>query len=400
MTIWFLVMGFPIAPHWPWVNLRLNLSYHRPLLSGFLLVTQTHQNRSPLGCSVFDSHMAMSITVLLLMGDKTVALFFTSTASPRHQLGNCSKPLSLIAFTSHWHYHSQLVLNPLNFMVIDITCFKIFSWSVHPWKVKRKGDTVYTVELQQNCFTINGSAFSQQVAKAEKSKRPPKKEESAPIVPKTWREQVAAVFPEFLKSSAQARTSSLTIAGLAYTEELQKTLLTHAQLMEKTYSTFKKSVDEKPADKDCEKMKAKMEDQMKTCQKLQALLFMSIMSSKNQSSKETQRRFLSSCPQSMLIFLWNGFPNFYDGHSSFPQIRDAEIPYMSIHSSGSGKCIPGELEAKESQGQSRPKGKEVSVAKMRLLTFGDTGSKACVFGVPALGLLRPQLHWGFTELLR
>lgn len=104
----------------------------------------------------------------------------------------------------------------------------------------------------------------------------------------------------------------------------------------------------------------------------------------NQFSKETHRWFLSSCPQSVLIFLWNGFPNFYDDHSSFPQFQNAEIPYMSIHSSGSGKCIPGELEAKESQGQSRPKGKEVSVAKMRLLRFGDTGSKACVFGVRCL----------------
>lgn len=301
-------MGFPIAPHWPWVNLRLNLSYHRPLLSGFLLLTQTHQNRSPLGCSDFDSHMAMSITSVdgPSMGDKTVAIFFTSTASPRHQWGNCSKPLSLFASTSHWHYHSQLVLNPLNFIVSDITCSKICFLICSPLESHRKGDTVYTVELQQNCFTINGSASSHQVAKAEKSKRPPKKEESAPMVPKTWREQVAAVFPEFLKSSAQARTSSLTIAGLAYTEELQKTLLAHAQLMEKTYSTFKKSVDEKPADKDCEKMKEKMEDQMKTCQKLQALLFISIMSSKKQS---------------MLILLWNGFPNFYDGHSSSPNSR-------------------------------------------------------------------------------
>jgi hypothetical protein len=188
------------------------------------------------------------------------------------------------------------------------------------------------------------------------------------MVPKTWREQVAAVFPEFLKSSAQARTSSLTIAGLAYTEELQKTLLAHAQLMEKTYSTFKKSVDEKPADKDCEKMKEKMEDQMKTCQKLQALLFISIMSSKN--SRCSYCCGMAS-PISMMVI-----------HP--PQIRDAEIPYMSIHSSGSGKCIPGELEAKESQGQSRPKGKEVSVAEMRVLTFGDTGSKACVFGVRCL----------------
>ena len=100
------------------------------------------------------------------------------------------------------------------------------------------------------------------------------------MVPKSCREQVAAVFPDFLKSSAQARTASLTIAGLAYTEELQKTLLAHAQLMEKTYSTCKKSVAEKPSDKECEKMKGKMEDQMKTCQKLQAHLFMPIMSSK------------------------------------------------------------------------------------------------------------------------
>lgn len=116
------------------------------------------------------------------------------------------------------------------------------------------------------------------------------------MVPKSCREQVAAVFPEFLKSSAQARTSSLTIAGLAYTEELQKTLLTHAQLMEKTYSTFKKSVDERPADKDCEKMKAKMEDQMKTCQKLQALIFMSIMSSNKSVFKRNAQVVLEFMP--------------------------------------------------------------------------------------------------------
>ena len=120
--------------------------------------------------------------------------------------------------------------------------------------------------------------------------------------PKTWREQVAGLFPEFLKSSAQARTSSLTIAGLDYTEELQKTLLGHAQLMEKTYSNFRKSMDGKPDYNECEQMKAKMEEQIKTCQKLQAHLFMSIM-----SSKEMQQRFLSSCPQSMLMFWWNGF---------------------------------------------------------------------------------------------
>ena len=89
--------------------------------------------------------------------------------------------------------------------------------------------------------------------------------------PKTPQEDVAAALADFLKSSAAARTASLKMSGLTFTEELRKQLLEHAKLMETTYSKIKVAMEKKPDEKQCKQLKAQMEGQVKACEKMQAL---------------------------------------------------------------------------------------------------------------------------------
>lgn len=91
--------------------------------------------------------------------------------------------------------------------------------------------------------------------------------------PKSTREQVESDMADFLKSSAETRTASLKIAGLAYTEELEKTLVKHAAKMEKCYSDIKKSLGSKVDEKTLQGFIKRMEDDLKNAKKLQAFSF-------------------------------------------------------------------------------------------------------------------------------
>ncbi len=106
------------------------------------------------------------------------------------------------------------------------------------------------------------------VTKAEKRKATAEKAEK--LKPKTLRDQVAADMADFLKGSAETRTASLKINGLAYTEELGKTLKSHADIMEKTYSDIKKALGGKVEEKGLHGFLKKMDDELKTAKKLQA----------------------------------------------------------------------------------------------------------------------------------
>lgn len=107
------------------------------------------------------------------------------------------------------------------------------------------------------------------MTKAEK----PKREKAERVKPKSTREQVETDMADFLKASAETRTASLKIAGLAYTEELEKTLVKHAAKMEKSYSDIKKSLGSKLDEKTLQGFIKRMDEELKTAKKLQAFVF-------------------------------------------------------------------------------------------------------------------------------
>ena len=106
------------------------------------------------------------------------------------------------------------------------------------------------------------------VTKAEKKRNATEKTEK--LKPQTLRDQVVADMADLLKGSAETRTASLKINGLAYTEELGKTLKSHAGIMEQTYSDIKKALGGKVEDKGLQGFLKKMDEEMKTAKKLQA----------------------------------------------------------------------------------------------------------------------------------
>lgn len=112
------------------------------------------------------------------------------------------------------------------------------------------------------------------MTKVKAPKRPGGRNDgSEEVEPKTPQEQVTETLVDFLKSAAAARTARLSVSGLTYTTELQKTLLAHAELMEATYSSIKSSMAKSPDEKSCKQYKKKLVTQMDHSKNLQVFTF-------------------------------------------------------------------------------------------------------------------------------
>lgn len=83
---------------------------------------------------------------------------------------------------------------------------------------------------------------------AVKAKAKPKPEKSDPVKPDTPLEHVQARLPAFLATAAAARTKSLTLADLEYANDLAKSMMSHAEVIEKTYKGITKAIKHHPGE--------------------------------------------------------------------------------------------------------------------------------------------------------
>lgn len=143
--------------------------------------------------------------------------------------------------------------------------------------IKRPGMVHYNTTRGSWQTLAKNLGVGKQVTKAKAPKRPGKGENSEEIKPETPEEQVTATMVDFLKSAAAARTARLSVSGLTYTSELQKTLLSHAELMEATYSSIKTAMAKKPDEKTCKQYKKKLVAQMDHCKNLQVFMFQTMI---------------------------------------------------------------------------------------------------------------------------
>jgi len=143
-------------------------------------------------------------------------------------------------------------------------------------------DGINPAPLVKDFFHQPYCYFSPQVSKVEKKKVP--KEKSEKVEAQTFKEKTKALLPDFLKAAGQARASRLNLAGLSYTEELQKTLQNHSTKMEEEFTKVKGAVDSS-SEKTCEVYFKSLEDDLKTHQKLQVGLEFYLTSSSFQTQQ-------------------------------------------------------------------------------------------------------------------
>lgn len=116
---------------------------------------------------------------------------------------------------------------------------------------------------------------AQQVAEApKKRKRGEKKEtgddeEAKPVVPLTPKEVLAERVADWLKAAALNRTSSLTLDGLGFADQLSTALLTQAKDMEALYKEIQTALNDTKDDEDYEALMAEMDKMMKGSEKMQ-----------------------------------------------------------------------------------------------------------------------------------
>ena len=80
-----------------------------------------------------------------------------------------------------------------------------------------------------------GQVSGSGAASAKKRAKKDTKEIVEEMQPKTCRDKVSSLLGEYLKTSGAARRHSLTLSSLEFADELAQKLLTHAQIMEKSY---------------------------------------------------------------------------------------------------------------------------------------------------------------------
>ena len=117
---------------------------------------------------------------------------------------------------------------------------------------------------------------AQQVAEASKKRKRKgeKKEngdddEAKPVDPLTPKEILAERVHDWLKAAALNRTSSLTLDGLGFADQLSKALLNQAKDMEALYKEIQTALNDTKDDEDYEALMVKMDTMMKGSEKMQ-----------------------------------------------------------------------------------------------------------------------------------
>lgn len=118
-------------------------------------------------------------------------------------------------------------------------------------------------------------AAQQVAAKSKKRTRKGEKDkdgdddEAKPVVPLTPKDMLAERVPDWLKAAALNRTSSLTLDGLGFADQLSTALLNQAKDMEVLYKEIQKALNGTKDDEDYEALMEKMDGMMKGSEKMQ-----------------------------------------------------------------------------------------------------------------------------------
>ncbi|CAK9111988.1 Nipped-B-like protein B [Durusdinium trenchii] len=111
------------------------------------------------------------------------------------------------------------------------------------------------------------------MGKAVVKKKVPKPEEdekSKKVEPQTIQEKLQEGSTEALKLAGQARTDSITLAGLDYADDLSGALLKHANATEEVYKNVQLALKKKSSDKDLKPFVAELESKVQVLKKMKA----------------------------------------------------------------------------------------------------------------------------------
>ncbi len=89
------------------------------------------------------------------------------------------------------------------------------------------------------------------------------------MVPLTPQEMLSERVPEWLKAAALNRTSSLTLDGLGFADQLSQALLTQAKDMEALFKQVQAALNETKDDDHYVELMEKMDTMMKNSEKMQ-----------------------------------------------------------------------------------------------------------------------------------
>ena len=100
--------------------------------------------------------------------------------------------------------------------------------------------------------------------------KPEEDEKSKKVEPQTIQEKLQEGSTEALKLAGQARTDSITLAGLDYADDLSGALLKHANATEEVYKNVQLALKKKSSDKDLKPFVAELESKVQVLKKMKA----------------------------------------------------------------------------------------------------------------------------------
>ena len=104
----------------------------------------------------------------------------------------------------------------------------------------------------------------------KKVPKPEEDEKSKKVEPQTIQEKLQEGSTEALKLAGQARTDSITLAGLDYADDLSGALLKHANATEEVYKNVQLALKKKSSDKDLKPFVAELESKVQVLKKMKA----------------------------------------------------------------------------------------------------------------------------------